>query len=55
VTVADNIDPALAAIRVHRVSAAGFDERSDVLAVEEPLEIRLGAMSMDDMAITPFR
>ena len=36
-------DPALAAARVCRVDASGRSERSDVLAVEEPLEIRLGS------------
>jgi FdhD protein len=34
-------DPALAAVRVCRVSASGTAVQSDVLAVEEPLEIRL--------------
>src|SRR5437764_10062113 len=45
-TVSDNIgptsDPALAAVRVCRVSASGPAVQSDVLAVEEPLEVRLG-------------
>jgi FdhD protein len=35
-------DPALAPIRVCRLSDSGPDVRPDVLAVEEPLEIRLG-------------
>jgi FdhD protein len=35
-------DPALAAVSVCRVSATGSDTHSDLLAVEEPLEIRLG-------------
>jgi FdhD protein len=35
-------DPALAAVRVCRVSASGTAVQLDVLAVEEPLEIRLG-------------
>ena len=35
-------DPALAAVRVCRVSASGPAVQSDVLAVEEPLEVRLG-------------
>jgi FdhD protein len=46
VSVADSIDPpcdpALAAVRVCRISDSGSDVQSDVLAVEEPLEIRLG-------------
>jgi FdhD protein len=35
-------DPAVAAVRVCRVSGAGLAAESDVLAVEEPLEVRLG-------------
>jgi FdhD protein len=35
-------DPALAAVRVCRVSDSGSAVQPDVLAVEEPLEIRLG-------------
>ena len=35
-------DPALAAVRVCRVDGSGRSERADLLAVEEPLEIRLG-------------
>ncbi len=35
-------DPALAAVRVCRISAAGSTVQPDVLAVEEPLEVRLG-------------
>lgn len=35
-------DPALAAVRVCRIAAGGHAVHSDVLAVEEPLEIRLG-------------
>jgi FdhD protein len=35
-------DPALAAIRVCRITGSGVAVRSDVLAVEEPLEVRLG-------------
>jgi FdhD protein len=35
-------DPALAAVRVWRVAASSQAVQSDVLAVEEPLEIRLG-------------
>src|SRR5262245_16151193 len=44
--VADSVDPArdpaLAPVRVCRISDSGPDIRPDVLAVEEPLEIRLG-------------
>jgi len=36
-------DPALAAVRVCRIAASGLAVQSDVLAVEEPLEIRLGS------------
>ncbi len=36
------LDPALAAVRVCRVSDAGPTVHPDVLAVEEPLEVRLG-------------
>ncbi len=35
-------DPALAEVRVGRVDDVGMSERSDILAVEEPLEIRVG-------------
>jgi FdhD protein len=35
-------DPALVAVRVGRMSASGLAVQSDVLAVEEPLEVRLG-------------
>jgi FdhD protein len=46
VSVSDKInrpsDPALAAVRVCRISASGLAVQSDVLAVEEPLEVRLG-------------
>lgn len=35
-------DPALAVVSVCRIDGSGSDVRSDVLAVEEPLEIRLG-------------
>jgi FdhD protein len=46
VSVADQIDPqrdpALAAVHVCRISATGSAVQPDVLAVEEPLEIRLG-------------
>jgi hypothetical protein len=35
-------EPALAAVQVCRVSASGLAVQSDVLAVEEPLEVRLG-------------
>jgi FdhD protein len=38
----DPIDPALAPVRVCRISSSGMAVESDVLAVEEPLEIRLG-------------
>src|SRR5882762_6166434 len=38
----DNIDPALAAVRVCRIATSGVAVQSDVLAVEDPLEIRLG-------------
>jgi FdhD protein len=37
-------DPALAAVQVGRMSATGLAIQSDVLAVEEPLEIRLGCV-----------
>ena len=46
VRLSDGTDPpadaALAAVRVCRISASGLAVQSDVLAVEEPLEIRLG-------------
>jgi len=46
VSVTDEIgplrDPALASVRVCRISDSGPDVQSDLLAVEEPLEIRLG-------------
>jgi FdhD protein len=46
VSVADQIDPprdpALAAVRVCRVSDSGSAVQPDLLAVEEPLEVRLG-------------
>jgi FdhD protein len=46
VTRDDNSDPAsdsaLAVVHMRRISNGAPDERSDVLAVEEPLEIRLG-------------
>ncbi len=35
-------DPALAAVRVCRISSSGVAVQADQLAVEEPLEIRLG-------------
>jgi hypothetical protein len=35
-------DPALAPVRVCRVSDDGSTRQSDLLAVEEPLEVRLG-------------
>ena len=35
-------DPALAAVQVYRISDAGSTVHPDVLAVEEPLEVRLG-------------
>jgi FdhD protein len=35
-------DPALAAVRVCRIAASGLVVQSDILAVEEPLEVRLG-------------
>jgi FdhD protein len=38
----DKIDPALAAVRVSRIAGSGVAVQSDMLAVEEPLEIRLG-------------
>ncbi len=38
----DNIDPALVAVRVSRIAASGVAVQADMLAVEEPLEIRLG-------------
>src|ERR1700741_3866682 len=38
-------DPALAPVRVGRASRFGFTEQPDLLAVEEPLEIRLGCDS----------
>ena len=45
-SVSDKIDPlsdpALAAVRVCRISDSGLTVQSDVLAVEEPLEVRLG-------------
>jgi FdhD protein len=36
------IDPALAAVRVCRISVSGQAVQPDMLAVEEPLEVRLG-------------
>jgi FdhD protein len=46
VSVSGNIDPpsdpAMTAVRVCRIAAGGLAVQSDVLAVEEPLEIRLG-------------
>jgi FdhD protein len=39
---ADKIDPTLNAVRVCRVTNSGVAVQSDVVAVEEPLEIRLG-------------
>jgi FdhD protein len=46
VSIAEQIDrpgdPALAAVRVCRLSASGLAVGPDLLAVEEPLEIRLG-------------
>jgi FdhD protein len=46
VSVADQSDPprdpALAAVRVCRISGSGSAVQQDVLAVEEPLEVRLG-------------
>jgi len=41
-SVSDKIEPALAAVRVCRISRSSGAVQSDVLAVEEPLEIRLG-------------
>src|SRR5436309_6999632 len=45
-SASDNIDPpsnpALAAVRVCGIAASGQAVQPDVLAVEEPLEIRLG-------------
>jgi FdhD protein len=35
-------DPALAAVQVCRIGGSGPTDQADVLAVEEPLEIRLG-------------
>src|SRR5438105_1798352 len=35
-------DPGLAAVRVCRISEAGSTFQRDLLAVEEPLEVRLG-------------
>ena len=43
-------DPALAEVRVVRVDDSGPSERPDVLAVEEPLEIRVGSHDSDDRA-----
>jgi FdhD protein len=40
--VAPDIDPALSAVSVCRIAEAGPEMCDDVLAVEEPLEIRLG-------------
>src|SRR5437870_13904898 len=42
VSVSDKIEPSLAAVRVCRISGSGQAVQPDVLAVEEPLEIRLG-------------
>jgi FdhD protein len=40
--VSDKIEPSLAAVRVHRISGSDLAVQPDVLAVEQPLEIRLG-------------
>ncbi len=40
-------NPALAPVQMHRVQGSRCDHRSDVLAVEEPLEIRLGCTVND--------
>jgi FdhD protein len=37
-----SVDPALAAVRVWRITDSGSAVAPDVLAVEEPLEVRLG-------------
>jgi len=42
VSVSDKIEPSLAAVSVCRISGSGQAVQPDVLAVEEPLEIRLG-------------
>jgi len=45
VNVSNKGDPALAGTRVCRVSGSDLSVRTDTLAVEEPLEIRLGFVS----------
>jgi FdhD protein len=40
--LSDKMDPALAAVGVCRIAPSGVAVESDMLAVEEPLEIRLG-------------
>jgi len=40
--VSNEIETSLAAVRVHRISGSELAVQPDVLAVEEPLEIRLG-------------
>jgi hypothetical protein len=39
-SVSDKIEPALAAVRVCRIARSSGAVQADVLAVEEPLEIR---------------
>jgi len=41
-TLVSSGDPALVAVRVWRIAPSSLAVQSDVLAVEEPLEIRLG-------------
>src|SRR5262245_2220905 len=40
--VASAIEPSVATVRVHRISGSELTVQPDALAVEEPLEIRLG-------------
>ncbi|HEY2158899.1 MAG TPA: formate dehydrogenase accessory sulfurtransferase FdhD [Isosphaeraceae bacterium] len=44
-------DPALAEVRVVRVDDGGASDRPDVLAVEEPLEIRVGLAEAERRAV----
>ena len=55
---ADPIDspraPALAAIRVNRIADSASVVEPDILAVEEPLEIRLGQFATFPETVIPY-